>query len=155
MRVALHSGGTLHVGSQSILDIIGGDGEGTRRRGIRSRVLMVATLATSTREVNVRMRDVSSYGTRVEGADLPPRGTAVVLRRGAFEAFGQVVWAGENAVGIAFDEQLEEEELMARLRGIAQPEQTAPYRRGGFGRELDPPRLSTGDGWLRSLPGRG
>lgn len=143
-----------HVGSHSILSIIGSDGEGTRRRAIRSRVLLAATLATSTKEVRVRMRDVSSYGARVEGDDLPPRGTAVVLRRGAFEMFGQIVWAGERAIGIAFDEQVEEEELLVRLRGLAEPEQPAPYRRGGFGRELDPPRLSTGDGWLRSLPGR-
>lgn len=142
------------MGGQSILTIIGSDGEGTRRRAIRSRVLMTATLATSTKEVSVRMRDVSSYGTRVEGPDLPARGTTVVLRRGRFEAFGQVVWAGDNAAGIAFDEQLEEEALMARLRGVAEPEELLPYRRGGFGHELDPPRLSTGEGWLRSLPGR-
>lgn len=142
------------MGSHSILGIINSDGTGTRRRAIRSRVLMVATLATSTKEITVRMRDVSSYGSRVEGDDLPPRGTAVVLRRGTFEVFGEIVWSGERAVGIQFDEPVAEEELLTSLRGLGDAAEPAPYRRGGFGRELDPPRLSTGHGWLRSLPGR-
>ena len=86
--VALNRGkGVIDVSSQSILGIINCDGTGTRRRAIRSRVLMVARLATPTREVGVRMRDVSSYGSRVEGDDLPPRGTSVVLKRGTFEVF--------------------------------------------------------------------
>jgi hypothetical protein len=94
----------VEMGSQSVLAIIAEDGAGTRRRAIRSRVLMTATLATSTREMRVRIRDVSSYGARLEGDDLPPRGTIVVLIRGTFQAFGNVVWSGENVVGIAFDE---------------------------------------------------
>lgn len=142
------------MGSHSILSIINADGTGTRRRAIRSRVLMVAKLATSTKEVTVRMRDVSSYGSRVEGADLPPHGTAVALRRGTFEVFGEIVWVGDQAVGIQFDEPVAEDDLMTNLRGLGEVSAPAPYRRGGFGRELDPPRLSTGHGWLRTLPGR-
>lgn len=142
------------MGSQSILSIIGSDGTGTRRAAIRSRVLLVATLATSTNEMRVRIRDVSPYGARLEGAGLPPRGTCVVLRRGTFEAFGEVVWSGPQAVGVKFDDLVEEQTFMAKLAGLAEPIEETPFRRTGFGRERDPPRLSTGDGWLRSLPGR-
>lgn len=143
------------MASHSILAMLANDGNGTRRGAIRNRVLMVATLTTPTKSTGVRIRDVSSTGARVEGTDLPSRGSTVVLTRGSFEAFGQIVWVGDGLVGIAFDEHLPDDALMASLRGLPEPApEPSPYRRGGFDRDPNPPRLSTGDGWLRAIPGR-
>jgi len=52
----------------------------------------------------VRVRNLSALGALVEGADLPPAGTALVLRRGALEAVGSVAWAESGKAGLAFGE---------------------------------------------------
>lgn len=137
------------MASHSILKLIGEDGA-SRRGAIRSRVLMVAKLATSAREVDVRIRDVSATGARVEGADLPRPGSDVILKRGQFEGFGRIVWSVGKAAGIQFDEALDESEMMNQLRGL--PASNAPdpdqFRRPGFGHRETHPALSNGRGWV-------
>ncbi|WP_166040060.1 PilZ domain-containing protein [Sphingosinicella sp. YJ22] len=137
------------MASHSILKLIGEGGE-SRRRSIRNRVLMVATLHTSSREIAVRLRDVSATGARIEGAELPRPGADVILKRGAFEGFARVVWTSGNVAGIEFDEPIEETELMLRLNGL--PPASAPdpdqFRRPGFGHKQQHPSLSNGRGWV-------
>ena len=140
------------MASHSILKLIGEDGA-SRRRSIRNRVLMVAKLATSARELDVRIRDVSVSGARIEGADLPREGSDVILKRGAFEGFARVVWSSGNVAGIQFDEALDEAEMMAQLRGL--PSVAAPdpdqFRRPGFSHRDSHPALSNGRGWVSGL----
>ena len=139
------------VASHSILKLIGEDGSG-RRRSIRNRVLMVAKLATPSREIDVRLRDVSATGARVEGTDLPQPGETVVLKRGAFESFAQIVWVSGAVAGIAFEEAFDEAELISQLKGV--PAVAAPnpeeFRRPGFKHGETHPALSNGRGWVRS-----
>jgi len=134
------------------LKLIGEDGAG-RRASIRSRVLMVAKLATPARDIDVRIRDISTGGARVEGADLPRPGSDVVLKRGGFEGFARIVWSHGNVAGIQFDEPIEEAELMLRLKGLRAPTTPDPdqYRRPGFSHGETHPALSNGRGWVNSL----
>jgi len=140
------------VASHSILKLIGEDGA-SRRRSIRSRVLMVAKLATSAREIDVRIRDISAGGARIEGMELPREGSDVILRRGAFEGFARVIWSTGTAAGIEFEEAFDENDVMVRLKGL--PAAAAPdpdqYRRPGFSHREQHPALSNGRGWVGSL----
>ena len=140
------------MASHSILKLIGEDGA-SRRQSIRSRVLMVAKLATPARDIDVRIRDISSGGARIEGVDLPRPGSDVILERGGFQGFARVIWSHGNAAGIQFDEPLDEAELMLKLKGLRPT--TAPdpdqFRRPGFGHKESHPALSNGRGWVSSL----
>lgn len=140
------------MASHSILKLIGEDGA-SRRGSIRNRVLMVAKLATPAREIDVRIRDVSASGARIEGADLPRAGSDVILKRGGFEGFGRVIWVDGNAAGIQFDEPFDETELMLQLKGLSAPTASDPdqFRRPGFGHKEPHPSLSNGRGWVASL----
>jgi hypothetical protein len=142
----------MAMASHSILKLIGESGE-SRRGAIRSRVLMVAKLATSARDIDVRIRDVSATGARIEGADLPRPGSDVILKRGGFQAFASVIWSDGNAAGIQFDEPFDERELMLKLKEL--PARAAPdpdqHRRPGFSHTDAHPALSNGRGWVSSL----
>lgn len=138
------------MASQSILKLIGEDGA-SRRGAIRNRVLMVAKLATSSSEIDVRIRDVSVTGARLEGIGLPREGESVLLKRGAFETFAKIIWRSGGDAGIQFDEAFDETELMTRLKGLptaatADPER---FRRPGFNRDDEHLTISNGRGWVR------
>ena len=137
------------MASHSILKLIGEDGA-SRRGSIRSRVLMVAKLRTPSREIDVRIRDVSATGARIEGADLPRPGSDVILKRGGLEGFARVIWAEGNAAGIQFDEPFDETELMLQLKGLSAPRAPDPdqCRRPGFSHKQQHSPLSNGRGWV-------
>lgn len=54
----------------------------------------------------VRVRNLSTTGALVEGADVPPVGTRIILRRGTLEAAGSVAWAGTGKAGLTFPQPL-------------------------------------------------
>jgi len=66
----------------------------------------------------VSLLDVSRTGARLEGADLPGVGKDVVLRCGAIDTFGTVVWNVSGRCGVHFDEPIGGQDLVA-LRGVA------------------------------------
>jgi len=141
------------MASNSILNLMG---EGDPRRGARRRrVMLSAKLSTSSGEFDVRIRDVSATGARIEGVELPAADTIVVLKRGSFCMFGQLVWVNGERGGIAFDEPLDDAELMETIKGMpaAPAPAPTPYRRPGFTRQSHAP-LSDGRGWVDSLPRR-
>lgn len=74
------------------------------RRAERTHLFLVATLAFGRASTPVRVRNLSATGALVEGADLPSLGTAIILRRGALEAVGSVVWTEPGKAGLAFRE---------------------------------------------------
>lgn len=123
------------MASHAMLALVGDTGRECLRRNARHRVLLSATLLTTTDEFRVRLRDLSATGAKVEGARLPPPGTDVVLKRGALELFGSVAWREEDHSGIQFEDPVEEAELL-RAVGCAAPASPAPslepYRRPGF-----------------------
>lgn len=140
------------MASHQILSLIDPDGH-PRRQSQRRRVMLLAKLVTSSTTYDVRIRDVSATGARIEGAVLPPQGGDVILKRGAFSAFGRLIWLNGSDGGVAFDEPLDEADLMETLKGM--PERPAtplePYRRPGFDREHEGRRWSDGRGWIDRL----
>jgi len=137
------------MGSQSILNLIDEAGE-PRRGASRRRVMMIAQLSTSSAKYDVKIRDVSATGARIEACELPAEGTTVRLKRGTFLAYGRLVWVNGRSGGIAFDDAFDGDELVDLLKGLpaAPPAEPAPYRRPGFDRGNAKPRFSDGSGWI-------
>lgn len=67
-------------------------------------MFLVATLYFGRATTAVRVRNMSATGALVEGADLPPMGSTIILRRGALEAAGTAVWSESGKAGLAFGE---------------------------------------------------
>jgi PilZ domain len=101
------------------------------RRSSRSPVLLSAKLSLGGDEVSVVLRNLSSEGALVEGAQLPVEGSATVFKRNDLNAPGRVVWVAGRYAGIAFDRKLEPAEL---LRQVPRPRKKLEpqFRRPGF-----------------------
>jgi hypothetical protein len=72
------------------------------RRAERTHMFVVATLYVGSSSAPVRVRNLSPTGALVEGAGLPPAGSAVVLRRGPLESAGVVAWSDGGRAGLSF-----------------------------------------------------
>lgn len=72
------------------------------RRAERVHLFLVATLYFGRMSNPVRVRNLSATGALVEGASLPQFGETVILRRGALEAHGTVIWSGSGKAGLKF-----------------------------------------------------
>ena len=110
-------------------------------------MLLSARLITVTSESAVRIRDLSRGGARVEGRDLPPVGTDILLKRGAFEAFGTIAWIADTHCGIQFEAELGDEMFEAIERPESARDVCGAQR--GFGSKISQHgRLSDGSGWI-------
>ena len=101
------------------------------RRSNRSPVLLSAKFSMGGEELSVVLRNLSSEGALVEGAQLPVEGSATVFKRNDLSVAGRVVWVERRFAGIAFDRKLEPSEL---LRQVPRPRQKfdANFRRPGL-----------------------
>ena len=104
------------------------------RRSNRSPVLLSAKISTGGTEVAVVLRNLSTEGALIEGADLPVEGSNTVFRRNDLNVQGKIVWVEGRYAGIAFNRELEREEL---LRQVPRPRQRfePKYRRPGLASE--------------------
>ena len=57
--------------------------------------------------------DLSTTGARIASNNLPKVGTEAMLHWDRYEAFGEVVWAEGVQFGIAFDDPITEQEVLA------------------------------------------
>jgi hypothetical protein len=138
------------MGSSRILGIA--DDGAARRGNQRRRVMLTARLSTSASSEQVRLRDVSATGARVEGRNLPSLGAPVLLTRGNFSAYGHLVWKSGEAGGVQFDESLDEDTILDALKGMPAPtSEPEPYRRPGLNRSAHA-RYSDGSGWVDLPP---
>lgn len=101
------------------------------RRSNRSPVLLSAKLIVGGEELPVVLRNLSSEGALVEGAQLPVEGSATLFKRNDLAVAGRVVWVERKFAGIAFDRKLEPSEL---LRQVPRPRQKFDqnFRRPGL-----------------------
>ena len=125
-------------------------GVGCRRQWPRQLMILSARLCTVTRDYQVRIRDLSAGGARIEGPELPMVGTDAMLKRGGADVFGEVAWISGNQAGIAFEEELDDAALDAFTSAPDLPAPNAgDTRRPGFGRKSGQhPRWSNGTGWV-------
>jgi hypothetical protein len=115
------------------------------RRFVRQPMLVAARLILVTGERSVSIRDLSLGGARISGEDLPAVGTDVMLKRGDFECFGTIAWALDGQAGIAFDDMLDDDMIVA----VQVPARPSEVRQPGFGRrQHSDARLSDGQGWI-------
>lgn len=101
------------------------------RRSSRSPVLLSAKVELRGAEVPVILRNLSSEGALIEGAQLPPEGASTRFHRNDLTVEGRIVWVEGRYAGMAFDRQLEREEL---LRHVPKPRQRIEphFRRPGL-----------------------
>ena len=101
------------------------------RRSNRSPVLLSAKVELDGAEVPVILRNLSSNGALIEGAQLPREGTTTKFHRNELTVEGRIVWVEGRYAGVAFDRQLEPEEL---LRHVPKPRQRVEshFRRPGL-----------------------
>ena len=101
------------------------------RRSGRSPVLLSAKIEVLGAEVAIILRNLSSEGALIEGAQLPIEGATAIFRRNDLAVTGRVVWVEGRYAGIAFDRHLEREEL---LRHVPKPRQRieSQFRRPGL-----------------------
>lgn len=72
------------------------------RRAERTHLFLVAMLAHGSAATPVRVRNLSEVGALIEASVIPPKGTAVVLRRGNLEASGHIAWTVGGKAGLVF-----------------------------------------------------
>jgi hypothetical protein len=101
------------------------------RRSGRSPVLLSAKIDVLGAEAAVVLRNLSSEGALIEGSKLPQEGASTTFRRNDLTIKGTIVWVEGRFAGLAFDRQLEREEL---LRHVPKPRQHTKqqFRRPGL-----------------------
>lgn len=94
-------------------------------------MLLSAKISSGGSEVPVVLRNLSTEGALIEGADLPVEGSSTVFKRNELTVPGTIVWVEGRYAGIAFNRPLEREEL---LREVPRPRQRfePKYRRPGL-----------------------
>jgi hypothetical protein len=68
----------------------------------RSNVFLAAVLHGGAAPAPVRIRNISPTGALIEGASLPPEGTAIRLVRGDLSGNGELAWSSAGNAGIRF-----------------------------------------------------
>lgn len=102
---------------------------GNRRRYARVAAGQRMILISVASRMDGELRDLSQTGARVSLRTIPPRqGRDVLLRWGAQEIFGQVVWSNGHEAGVAFHKPISPEELIETVGGEV-PEQQPSGRR--------------------------
>ena len=109
----------------------GNTSAGSKRSAKRARVLLAAKLETSSGEIEARLRDLSQKGALVECLQVPPVGSEVVFVRGATRVHARVAWAGSDRVGLEFDHEIDEHEVLVQL-GKRPPAKPVGFRRPLF-----------------------
>ncbi|WP_309661312.1 PilZ domain-containing protein [Sphingomonas sp.] len=89
-----------------------------RRSEPRAYILLPAAVEDLGGRNSVRLLDVSRTGARLEAGDLPAVGKDIILKCGAIDTLGTVVWTIHGRCGIHFDEPLRGQDLIA-LRALA------------------------------------
>ena len=77
------------------------------RRDQRYPVSFAADMLVGRRRLSVTVRDLSSKGAMLSGAELPPDGTRVLITLGAATLSGVVAWQHEVYCGLALLEPIE------------------------------------------------
>lgn len=85
------------------------------RRSDRSPVLLSAKISVDGADVSVILRNLSSEGALIEGTDLPAEGATTKFKRHELCVKGRIVWVAGRFAGVAFDRQLEREELLRQV----------------------------------------
>jgi hypothetical protein len=123
------------VGDQGKLRLVADQAEHAVRMSGSFRVLLSASLITTTDEIPVKLRDLSCDGAAIEAMRLPSAGTDVILKRGGLELFATVSWSAGRRAQLTFESAISEAELLKQIhspRSDAMPSPDAEKPRPGF-----------------------
>jgi hypothetical protein len=98
-----------------------------RRIAARARVALRATIETVRGTENAVLRNISETGLMLEVANLPANGADAIVRSGALDCFGTVVWARMRWCGVAFEEPIPLNEVL-RIRELSEQSTGAAQR---------------------------
>lgn len=111
--------------------------KGDIRSDPRSNVFLVATISAGSASNPVKVRNLSVHGALLEGAALPPVGSATCLRRGGLVVEGVVAWRDEAHCGLYFKNSIDVAAWVKRVGSEGQQKvdaAMADIRRGSAGR---------------------
>lgn len=122
------------------------------RRSRRSQLLMAATLELAGRALSVKLRNLSSEGARVEGAELPIEGADILFRKGELAVPGTVIWSKGRQAGIRFSYKLDPVQVLNHIPS-PRPRTKMDFRRPGLApRELSETERLLGERWIQVVP---
>lgn len=78
----------------------------------RTSLFIMATLHCTRGHRPVKLRNVSRTGAFIEGENIPAKGEAVEMRRGALSASGRIVWREGLRAGLHFDHPTDVEQWL-------------------------------------------
>jgi hypothetical protein len=82
------------------------DGLSGRRSSPREPVILAASAWAIGGSRSVLIADISATGARLQGRDLPPSATDVLITVGPIETFATVNWRADDECGVEFDVKL-------------------------------------------------
>lgn len=83
------------------------------RQAPRTNTLLAATASVGPTSWEVRIRNISALGARVESSVRPAAKSSITLRRGNCFAAGEVIWTNVRALGIRFFEPIDKSPWLA------------------------------------------
>jgi hypothetical protein len=101
------------------------------RRSRRSPVLLAASIEVAGAPIDVKLRNLSEEGALIEGEGLPEDGTSTWFMRKDLRVKGRVVWVHGRYAGIAFDQQLNPDQVLRSI-GKPKPKAEQDFRRPGL-----------------------
>jgi hypothetical protein len=117
-------------------------------------VLLTATIEVGGIPLDVKLRNLSEEGALIEGAPLPPEGSATVFERKEMRLTGRIVWVQGKYAGVAFDTPLNREQALRHIPP-SEPKRQQPvdFRRPGFTcRPLSDYERRNLETWLATAP---
>lgn len=109
----------------------------SNRKKPRARVLLNATIKGNGAPLDVRIRDISEHGARLETKTPPAIDTQVIFTRGETDVDARVAWVEGKVFGLEFIDPVNPRDILPQVSTptpIAPPQ---PYRRPS----LQPTRL--------------
>lgn len=104
------------MNNQAMLSLVGHEGE--IGGGTCFRLLLGAKLVTTTGEMPVMLRELSSAAAVVTGERMPSVGTDIILKRGRLETLATVAWTDGTRARLEFEDPLSGIDLLAQMNPI-------------------------------------
>lgn len=109
----------------------------SNRKRPRARVLLSATIKGNGAPLDVRIRDISEHGARLESKTPPAIDTQLVFTRGEIDVDARVAWVDGKIFGLEFIDAVNPRNILPQVSTPAPVAPTQPYRRPS----LQPTRL--------------
>jgi hypothetical protein len=122
-----------------------------RRRARRSSVFLTAAVHRDETPRSVRLINLSSGGSSVEGRELGGRGDWVELRRNGRAVSSQIIWIEDGRSGVRFEQAVDIDRLLRRSPKPRVEPKPACWRPGVSSERLTPAEQESFVWWANRL----